>query len=117
MRVCSDGGDSLTIDWERLAAAHGECQFSARAIHLVRLYLTDRLRKRKSSTVHNDFHTFLYFEDWLRNHAGVRRFDWTTLTEGLARGFLAHGLEHTSEKGNRFSRLRTFYEWGSSGYR
>jgi hypothetical protein len=25
---------------------------------------------------------------------------------------LAHGLDHTAEKGNRFSRIRTFYEWG-----
>lgn len=113
MRACREGGgDSITINWERMAAAHGGCGFSARAAHLVRLYLTDRLRKRKSSTVYNDFQTFLYFEHWIWNHAGVRRFDWTTLTEGLARGFLAHGLEHTSEKGNRFSRLRTFYEWG-----
>jgi len=30
----------------------------------------------------------------------------------LARSFLAHGIQQTAEKGNRFSRLRTFYEWG-----
>lgn len=112
MRACSDGGDSITINWERLEAPHGDCCFSAQAIHLIRLYLADRLRKRKASTVHNDFCTFVYFEEWLRNNAGIRRFDWVDLTEGLARSFLAHGLEHTSEKGNRFSRLRTFYEWG-----
>jgi hypothetical protein len=112
MRVCSDGGDSITINWERLGAARRGYGFSARAVHLARLYLADRLRRRKSSTIHNDFSTFLYFEGWLWKHAGIRRFDWTDLTEGLARSFLAHGLEHTSEKGNRFSRVRTFYEWG-----
>jgi hypothetical protein len=37
-------------------------------------------------------------------------FDWRHLTEGLARGFLAHGM-NTADKGNDFSRLRTFYEW------
>ena len=112
MRVCSDGGDLITINWERLRALNEGCALSARAEHLVRLYLADRLRKKKSSTIHNDFATFLYFENWLWNNAGVRRFQWTDLTEALARSFLTHGLEHTAEKGNRFSRLRAFYEWG-----
>jgi hypothetical protein len=112
MRVCSDGGDSITINWKRLGSVFRGYGFSARALHVMRLYLADRLRRRKSSTIHNDFSTFLYFEDWLWRDVGIRRFDWTELTEGLARSFLAHGLEHTSEKGNRFSRLRTFYEWG-----
>jgi integrase len=30
----------------------------------------------------------------------------------MARAFLAHSLSRTSEKGNDFSRLRAFYEWG-----
>lgn len=43
MRACCEGGgDSITINWERMAAAHGGCGFSARAAHFVRLYLTDR---------------------------------------------------------------------------
>lgn len=112
MRTSGDGGDSITINWERLRTAQEGCAFSARAAHLVRLYLADRLRRKKSSTIHNDFSTFLYFEDWLRSDANVRRFGWSDLTEGLARSFLAHGLKHTAEKGNRFSRVRTFYEWG-----
>jgi len=112
MRTCSDGGDVLTINWERLRAMRRGCALGARAEHLARLYLADRLCRKKSSTIHNDFSTFLYFEDWLWNKAGVRRFDWSDLTEALARSFLAHGVEHSAEKGNRFSRLRTFYEWG-----
>ena len=112
MHTCSDGGDAITINWARLRAMRRRCAFSARAEHLTRLYLADRLRRKKSSTILNDFSTFLYFEDWLWNKAGVRRFDWSDLTEAHARSFLAHGVEHSAEKGNRFSRLRTFYEWG-----
>ena len=37
MRTCSDGGDVLTINWERLRAMRRGCAFSARAEHLVRL--------------------------------------------------------------------------------
>ncbi len=112
MRVCSDGGNLITINWERLRTTNEACAFSARAAHLARLYLADRLRRRKSSTINNDFATFMYFENWLCKNAGVGRFNWTDLTEALARSFLTHGLEHTAEKGNRFSRLRTFYDWG-----
>ena len=34
MRTCSDGGDVLTINWERLRAMRRGCAFSARAEHL-----------------------------------------------------------------------------------
>ena len=34
------------------------------------------------------------------------------LTEGTVRAFLQHGVEHTADKGNDFSRLRAFYRWG-----
>ena len=112
MRTCSDGGDSITIRWERLRKPQEECSFTPRAEHLVRLYLADRLSRKKASTIQNDFSTFRYFEGWLRSHAGILGFDWADLSEGLARGFLAHGLSQTAEKGNRFSRLRTFYDWG-----
>ena len=64
---------------QSVGAAAGDASrvlLATRAEHLVRLYLADRLARKKSSTIHNDFSTFLYFEDWLRNKAGVRRFDW-----------------------------------------
>ncbi len=112
MHVSADGGRTITIRWERLRGVHQECCYTPRAEHLVRLYLADRLTRKKASTIHNDFSTFLYFEAWLRTNARVRRFNWTDLNERLARAFLAYGLDHTAEKGNRFSRLRTFYEWG-----
>ena len=43
MCTCSDGGDSITINWERLRTACGEGAFSARTEHLARLYLADRV--------------------------------------------------------------------------
>ena len=97
MRTCSDGGDVLTINWERLRAMRRGFALATRAEHLARLYLADRLCRRKSSTIHNDFSTFLYFEDWLWNKAGVRRFDWSDLTEALARSSL-HTASNTAPK-------------------
>jgi hypothetical protein len=73
------------------------------------LLFGDRLTRKKPRTVANDFGMFQRFGKWL----GLQRqrsFDWMRLTEGLARGFLAHGMT-TADKGNDFSRLRTFYEW------
>lgn len=73
------------------------------------LYLADRLMRKKPRTVANDFGMFQRFGKWLASQH-QRSFDWSDLTEGLARGFLAHGM-NTADKGNDFSRLRTFYEW------
>lgn len=112
MRVSSDGGHAISIRWAKLQRLDQPCCYTRRAEHLVRLYLADRLTRKKASTIHNDFGTFLYFEDWLRTDAGVHQFDWGDLNERLGIAFLSHGLKHTAEKGNRFSRLRTFYEWG-----
>jgi Phage integrase family len=112
MRVSSDGGHAISIRWAKLQRLDQPCCYTRRAEHLVRLYLADRLTRKKASTIHNDFGTFLYFEDWLRTDAGVHQFDWGDLNERLGTAFLSHGLKHTAEKGNRFSRLRTFYEWG-----
>ena len=78
-------------------------------MHCVKLYLADRLTRKKTRTVANDFGMFLRFRKMAR-FAAADLFDWRHLTEGLARGFLAHGM-NTADKGNDFSRLRTFYEW------
>jgi hypothetical protein len=101
-----DGGQLLFLSWEALQKL---AVFSAMAIHCVKLYLADRLTRKKPRTVANDFGMFQRFGKWLGSQR-QRSFDWVHLTEGLARGFLAHGM-NTADKGNDFSRLRTFYEW------
>jgi integrase len=101
-----DGGQLLFLSW---AALKQPAVFAARAIHCVKIYLADRLTRKKPRTVANDFGMFLRFGKWLASQ-GQRSFDWRQLTEGLARGFLAHGMT-TADKGNDFSRLRTFFDW------
>lgn len=101
-----DGGQLLLLSW---AALRQPAVFAAHAIEYVKLYLADRLTRKKPRTVANDFGMFQRFGRWLASQH-QRSFDWSDLTEGLARGFLAHGM-NTADKGNDFSRLRTFYEW------
>jgi len=107
-RSSSDGGKLILIRWERLDQG---MILSARARYLARLFLADKITRKKGRTIENDFRMFCRFQDWLDS---VERssFDWSDLTEGLARAFLAHGVDHTADKGNDFSRLRTFYRWG-----
>jgi hypothetical protein len=107
-RSSPDGGKLITIPWTRLdePAILGE-----RARFLVKLFLADKISRTKARTIENDFRMFLRFQEWLRS-ARRSLFEWADLTEGLARAFLAHGVEHTADKGNDFSRLRTFYRWG-----
>jgi hypothetical protein len=88
-----------------------ESSLSDRAQYLAKLFLADKVSHKKARKIENDFRMFRRFQGWL---GSVRRsaFDWSNLTQGLARAFLAHGVEHTADKGNDFSRLRTFYRWG-----
>src|SRR5260370_41448922 len=105
-QASADGGQLLVLSW---AALRAPPVFAVGAIHCVKLYLADRLTRKKPRTVANDFGMFQRFGRWLASQK-QRPFDWRHLTEGLARGFLAHGM-NTADKGNDFSRLRTFYEW------
>jgi hypothetical protein len=105
-RSSIDGGQLLLLGW---AALEKPAVLSAAARHCVKFYLADRLTRKKTRTVANDFGMFLRFQRWLASQRQTL-FDWRHLTEGLARGFLAHGM-NTADKGNDFSRLRTFYEW------
>lgn len=107
-RSSSDGGKLILIPWDRLDEP---AILTGRARYLAKLFLADKVSRKKSRTIENDFRMFRRFQAWL---GSVRQssFDWSGLTEGLARAFLAHGVEHTADKGNDFSRLRTFYRWG-----
>jgi hypothetical protein len=103
-----DGGKRIDLDWARQEQAN---VLGSHAQDLLKLYFADRITRKKARTIENDFRMFLRLQKWLcsRNQplAG-----WTDLTEGMARAFLQHGVDHTADKGNDFSRLRTFYRWG-----
>ena len=107
-RSSADGGRLICVPWDRLDE---RAILSDRARYLAKVFLADKISRKKARTIENDFRMFRRFQDWL---GSVRQpsFDWNDLTEGLARAFLAHGVEHTTDKGNDFSRLRTFYRWG-----
>jgi hypothetical protein len=108
LRSSADGGKLLALNWSRL---DDSAILTQRARYLAKLFLADKLSRKKARTIENDFRMFSRFQRWLRS---IRRspFEWSDLTEGIARGFLTHGLKHTADKGNDFSRLRTFYRWG-----
>ncbi len=107
-RSSVDGGKIIALDWAQHKKAN---VLSPRALDLLRLYFADRIARKKARTIENDFRMFLRLQKWLYSHNQPLR-KWTDLTEGLVRAFLQHGIEQTADKGNDFSRLRTFYRWG-----
>ncbi len=107
-RSSLDGGKTITLHWER---QDEPSILSPRARHLLKLYFADRIARKKARTIENDFWMFLRLQEWLRSRIHPPA-EWANLTEGLVRAFLQHGVERTADKGNDFSRLRTFYRWG-----
>jgi len=117
LRSSSDGGGIIRINLDLLSSTDRRPALSHRACHLVSLYLVDRIARRKSRTVENDFGSICRFDQWLSNTQILKRvrtehFQWSDFNETLARAFLAHGVQNTASKGNDFSRVRAFYRWG-----
>lgn len=90
-----------------------------RARHLTKLYLIDRLSKRKPLTVLGYFRSFLRFSRWIALHLESRltqlpgtHFEWCNIDEGIFRAYLDHGKQNTGIKGDDFVFLRSFYDWG-----
>lgn len=119
VRTSPDGGSELSINWLLLDKPERQVVFTERAWYLVKLYLAERLTKQKAGTVCGDYETFLAFERWFASQSKLlfpssdrNRFDWSDYSEGIARAFLAHGVDTTASKGKNFSKLRAFYRWG-----
>jgi hypothetical protein len=108
LRSSLDGGKRIDLDWARQKKAN---VLGLHAQGLLRLYFADRITRKKARTIENDFRMFLRLQKWLSSRNQLLC-EWADLTEGLVRAFLQHGVEHTADKGNDFSRLRTFYRWG-----
>lgn len=107
-RSSLDGGKTISLHW---ALQDEPNVLSRRARHLLKLYFADRIAQKKARTIENDFRMFLRLQEWLHSRIQVPA-EWSSLSEGLVRAFLQHGIERTADKGNDFSRLRTFYRWG-----
>lgn len=116
LRSSSDGGALIAINLHLLGGPEQNPALSERAIQLVSLYLFDRIQRKNSRTVRNDFSAICRFDCWLSSRQlpklGEGKFNWGHFDETLARAFLDHGIRNTCDKGNDFSRLRTFYRWG-----
>jgi integrase len=114
-RAAADGGKKIVLNWTRLTniAANNQSVFSQQAIHLAQLYLCDRLRYKKATTVYGDLQAILRLARWLAER-DVSQFSWADYTSSLANAFLHYVLQQTSDRGNAFSRLRVLYEWGVS---
>ncbi len=112
IRKSADGGQIALINWASLESISGAPRLSERTKQLIKLYLAERIMRRKAATVLNDFGMFHRFFRWSAVHTDLRSFDWSDLSEAIGRSFLGHSVKHAADKGNYFSRLRTFYEWG-----
>ena len=112
IRRSADGGMIELIDWRRLESIPRSAAMSERSKLLIRLYLADRITRKKAATVQGDFKMFVAFLKWLFVNTDLHSFDWSDLSEGIGSAFLDHSIKHTANKGNYFSKLRTFYEWG-----
>ena len=117
LRSSPDGGGIITINLDHLSSSNRPAALTCRARHLVSLYIIDRIGRRKSHTLENDFRSICRFDQWLSNShflkgVKIESFNWSGFHEALARAFLDHGVRNTASKGNDFSRLRSFYRWG-----
>lgn len=112
IRKTSDGGDIISIDWDSCNRKLRTDFLSLRAIHLFKLYIADRIARKSPSAAGNAYQWLLFFLRWCNTHIAKIHFDWTDLSEGLCRTFLDYSVSNTHNKGNYFSCLRSFYEWG-----
>lgn len=117
----SEVGMKYLINWDLL---NPYTFLTERACHLLKLCLANRLIKRRASTVWNTYRSIRNFLRWLSIYASnvlvlsdPQSFNWSDVSEGLARAFLEWGVKHTASKGYDFTYLRAFYEWGiARGY-
>ncbi|MGI8467808.1 MAG: tyrosine-type recombinase/integrase [Pyrinomonadaceae bacterium] len=111
-KVRSDGGDDLTINWQRL---YDIGDINETAVYYAKLFISYRLKIQRGQTVVNDFCAFLRFFDWLKVAGyNLQDFRWKNLDEIKSRKFLDFSVNNSTEKGNDFSRIRNFYGWGIS---
>lgn len=90
----------------------GAEQFTSRSRKLVRLYLAERLRTVKASTVRGDLYAFRKFVEWWVENKS-RTLKWDEVSESDWRAFLDYCVKSTSRKGGIFTALRSFYSWGA----
>lgn len=121
IRSAAEGGKIIRFNWDHLRQLQVEQQsvYGQRAFALIQLYISDCLTRRKATTASVYYASFIKFGRWLAEQpkwwAKVGQpagFEWSSYDEGLARVWLAWGIEHTASNGDYFRHLRIFYHWG-----
>jgi integrase len=121
IRASIDGGNIFVLNWQLVdeMTVAGISVYSPRSRQLMRLYVTDRLQRRKPSTVFVYFSSFIKFGRWLQQEATWSEevcrpsgFEWSRYSESLARAFHTWGVQNTASNGDFFRHLRIFYRWG-----
>ena len=121
IRSAIDGGKMIFLNWSLLGqiTIREQCVFSTRAQQLMQLYIGDCLVRRKATTVHVYFSSFLKFGRWLVKKpewhtivCGQTGFDWSSYDEDLAHAVHDWGVQETASNGDYFRHLRIFYRWG-----
>ncbi len=111
-RTRKNGGDLLSINW---GLVNEIGRINPLTIQYMKAYLASRLKSKRTHTVSNDFKTFLMFFRWLKTtEYDLALFEWSDFDEALALRYLAYSRKETAAKGNDFSRIRKFYNWGTS---
>lgn len=103
----AEGGSTISLNfglWGNRLAPRAEAQAKLHLVHL--------LETRAAWTVRNVFEMFGRLLNWWAADKGGSRLDWSHIDEADFRAFLAHGMR-SSDAGNDFSRLRSFYRWGT----
>jgi len=123
LRSAIDGGKMLVFNWQRLdqIAVEGVGVFGGRARQLMKLYIADRLTRRKATTASVYFSSFVRFGRWLATEPGwfaavcqPQGFEWSRYDERLARTVHGWGMRYTASNGDYFRHLRIFYHWGGA---
>src|SRR5258708_8411279 len=82
----SDPSVNYRIDWGLLDHMRMYPRLTMRARHLLKLYLADRLSKKKTSTIRANYGSFPCFTRWLATHGvdspvHLQRFNCSNVTE------------------------------------
>jgi integrase len=121
LRTYAEIGTVVTLDWPMMAAIaiEGTPLFSARALHLTKLFLVHRLETKKPATVLKDLQRLRTFGRWLAAEwrAGgalhhVAGFEWAQIDEQLGRDYADWSSANTANADALFASVRVLYRWG-----
>lgn len=117
------GDGTISLNWSVLENLAEQARWTETAVHTIEDYLRWRLPRKAAATVFNDFQMFVRLATWWNGYTRPPEltplpaaFDWTYLLAWDASEFMRSNPTKNNG-GNDFSRLRTFYRWGTAALR